>query len=478
MKAMSTLSTPPPVSQDDEDAPVIPAQRGYTYVLVIVCALTNLVAVSFAGSYFSSVGNGIMINLKIFATLIAVAVPFAFIWREKRPYLVVILVSAAALFFQLDSLMISVAVAAVVARTNDRFKTIACVAGASLSSLVAIVSDFLLPIKASFWASIFFNGAADDAVRDGSSLLTPAAWLVCVLLVAAFVGGGVIVGTVMRNSAISKRSQAQARSERQRANVAQASLSNKQIADSIAAEAHDTLAHSLSLIAVNATTLGADVERLKKNPSDTQVQSDLQRRSEDLRSQAAGALDEAHSIIDMLRNPSQAAELLAPGEDTALTQEALDSLFADVRESGTELRLWVDIRGLSALNPAVGKIAFRAIQEGLTNARRHAPGQPVSLSISVKPTSGITLTITNPVGGNSVPCENPSGNSRGNLNGDSRGNPRVSHVSRQRPRTDHGGNGLPGLKQRVERSHGQCSYGVDARGVFHLDVRLPFVPIS
>lgn len=60
-------------------------------------------------------------------------------------------------------------------------------------------------------------------------------------------------------------------------------------------------------------------------------------KAEDIRRQSAGALEEAHSIIDMLRNPHQAWEQLAPSDDTSLTRESLDALIADTRNSGTSL---------------------------------------------------------------------------------------------------------------------------------------------
>lgn len=113
-------------------------------------------------------------------------------------------------------------------------------------------------------------------------------------------------------------------------------------------------------------------------------------KAEDIRRQSAGALDEAHSIIDMLRNPHQAWEQLAPSDDTSLTRESLDALIADTRNSGTSLNTWIDIQQLSVMDESIGKVAYRAIQEGLTNARRHAPGAPVSLEVSATPQAGRT----------------------------------------------------------------------------------------
>jgi signal transduction histidine kinase len=450
-EGMTSALPPTDTGNDDDDVPVIAARSGYTALMIVLSMMMNLGMVAFSGNYYLAVGNSALAGLKMLATVVGIAAPFILLWRAKRPYIAVLLASGLTLIFQLDSLLVVFCVAGVVARGSNKRKNLACVALGFVASFVAVVSDMLLPAKYSFWMLLFTNNEPSQALHPADSGITGLAWMICILIPMVEIGLAIAFGTVIKSMAMARRSVAQARSERQRANDIQMSLSNTQIADSIAAEAHDTLAHSLSLIAVNATSLGADVEKLRAVPADPQLQTDIQRRADDLRGQAAGALDEAHSIIDMLRHPDEVAKMLAPGEGTALTQQALDALFTDVRDSGTQLNLWVDIRGLSALNPAIGKIAFRAIQEGLTNARRHAPGVPVSLSISVIPTTGISITMTNPMPAVRVQAAADSA---------------------------HGGNGLPGLTQRIVESNGTCAYGVDTRGVFHLDVKLPFVPIS
>lgn len=448
MKAMTTVpSHPTPVSSDEYEQIDVPSRLIYTIALIALCFYANVTLVAFSVNYFETIGNAFWFNFKALAMLVAFASPVLLISRAKRPYVVSLVISSLVMVFQLSPLFAAVGVAGVVARRGDKQKVAGCVAFGFVAGVVTVASDLLLPPDASLLIHGYTLEIMAQALHPAEESMTVLGWFLCLLIPAIEIGLAIIFGTVMRNSAVSKRSLAQAKSEKQRADTIQTSLSNKQIADSIAAEAHDTLAHSLSLIAVNATTLGADVAKLQQSQDSRQLHLDIQRRADDLRDQAAGALDEAHSIIDMLRHPDEAARLLAPGEETALTQEALDALFSNVRDSGTELRLWVDIRGLSALNPNVGKVAFRAIQEGLTNARRHAPGAPVSLSVSVIPTTGIAISMMNPViAGEAAPTS--------------------------------GGNGLPGLSKRVQETKGTCTYGVDNRSVFHLDVRLPFVPLS
>lgn len=220
----------------------------------------------------------------------------------------------------------------------------------------------------------------------------------------------------------------------------QTDLTNQQLADAIAAEAHDTLAHSLSLMALNASALKAEAAKLGDSP---EAQS-LADKAEDIRRQSAGALDEAHSIIDMLRNPHQAWEQLAPSDDTSLTRESLDALIADTRNSGTSLNTWIDIQQLSVMDESIGKVAYRAIQEGLTNARRHAPGAPVSLEVSATPQAGVHIHISNPIATDATETQRA-----------------------------HGA-GLPGLAARVHSVNGQCRYGMDDRHLFHVDVQLPW----
>ncbi|WP_418399807.1 hypothetical protein [Bifidobacterium angulatum] len=75
-------------------------------------------------------------------------------------------------------------------------------------------------------------------------------------------------------------------------------LNNQQLADAIAAEAHDTLAHSLSLMALNASALQAQSLKLQEsaaqlgsnaNTDDFIEQIDsIRRRTQDIRKQAAG----------------------------------------------------------------------------------------------------------------------------------------------------------------------------------------------
>ena len=221
----------------------------------------------------------------------------------------------------------------------------------------------------------------------------------------------------------------------------------------------------MSLIALNASALQGEARAFIQladatNPHETgqtltpelrNQASLIEEKSEEIRRQAAGALDEAHSIIGMLRHPQQARQQLAPAPQTSMTRQSLDALINDARSAGMRINTWIDIQQLSDLDEGTGKIAYRAIQEGLTNARRHAEGEPVSVEVTMNPGNGIRIHISNPMKrGLSAPNE------------------------REVPSATDG-NGLAGLTARVQTAGGTCRYGHDDHHVFHLDVAMPWI---
>jgi signal transduction histidine kinase len=101
-----------------------------------------------------------------------------------------------------------------------------------------------------------------------------------------------------------------------------------------------------------------------------------------------------------------------------------------------------------ALPESLGRTAYRIVQEGLTNARKHAPGRPVRLLLDGRPGDRLLVELTNPM----VPVSpaetpNPAGPS---LNGSG------------------AGTGLIGLTERVRLTGGEIDHGVAPDGGFRL----------
>ncbi|PWG60405.1 sensor histidine kinase [Bifidobacterium catulorum] len=456
--------------------PPVGVRRRWTVAMVAVSMLDMLVQTAYASNWFRHTGYDLGYVWGVAGLLIGFVAPFLLLRRGERPVHVCVASCLAVLLTPSGSALPLFALAGVLARCRDRRVVSVCTALSAACCVKVEVMDLLRPADYSVWRLLFARpGTGVDgvpAVVDADSLAIVAAatlWSVGTFAVA------VLSGLHMRNRTVAADAAARADNERERANGLQTDLDAQRFADAVAAEAHDTLAHSLSLIAVNASALQAQATRLASmlrpgdaghpsNDADDAMASaaDLAKRADEIRRQSAGALDEAHDIIDMLRHPQDARAMLAPDSGTALTREALYDVIGSARSAGMALDTWIDIRDLGSLHPDIGKIAFRAVQEGLTNARRHAPGQHVSLEITAERPHGVIILFTNATG-------------RPDDAAASTALPGTPVATGTLPRS--GGNGLPGLRARVQQAGGTCEYGYDERNDFHLDVKLPFVPL-
>jgi signal transduction histidine kinase len=192
----------------------------------------------------------------------------------------------------------------------------------------------------------------------------------------------------------------------------------------IAREMHDVLAHRLSLLATHA---GAPEYRPDASPERIAAAAGL------VRAGVHEALDDVRDVIAVLR--AGAGETRRP-QPTLLD---LPRLVGEARSAGSDVRLETS-GDLAAAPPAVGRAGYRVVQEGLTNARRHAPGQPVDIRVSGD-ADGLRVTITNSRNGSGSP--------------------------------DGSGSGLIGLTERAELLGGTVSW--DADSTFTLRAHLPWM---
>lgn len=419
--------------------------------LMVCCAdLMCLTQASFASQQFDQ--DSAAYTWAVIGILLAFASGFLLLARSRHPRATFLASCVLVLVFPYDSTIALMALTALLARRNDSTLTVRATILAGFVTLASQLRDATKSPEASFWHAVFAKPYTGRQYGNELVMLADERTVIITAVVAASLELviAVLAGLHIRSRALA--SMAAAKADAAGAQVArlETTIDSRQLADAIAAEAHDTLAHSLSLLALNASALHAESVRLGReanamDPSRmTEAAERIAEKSEDIRKQAAGALDEAHSIIDMLRHPEQARMQLAPSDETSLTRDSLDALIGDARAAGMHLNTWIDIQQLGRLNDAVGKIAYRAIQEGMTNARRHAPEEPVSLEVSANPTAGVHVHVSNPT--------------------------KAGTVSPSRP-----GAGLPGLAERVRKAGGTCRFGFDDRHAFHVDVRLPWV---
>jgi signal transduction histidine kinase len=151
----------------------------------------------------------------------------------------------------------------------------------------------------------------------------------------------------------------------------------------IAREMHDVLAHRLSLL---ATYAGALSYRPDAPPEQ------LSRAAEVIRSGTHQALGELREVIGVLRS-DESADPTAAGRPLPGMAD-LPRLIEESRTAGTPVEVggWVDV--LAVPDP-VGRTVYRVVQEGLTNARKHAPGEAVLVTLGGGPGRGLDVSIAN-----------------------------------------------------------------------------------
>jgi signal transduction histidine kinase len=154
----------------------------------------------------------------------------------------------------------------------------------------------------------------------------------------------------------------------------------------IAAEMHDVLAHRLSLL---STYAGAVEYRPDAAPEQ------LAKAAAVLRSTAHQALEDLREVIGVLR-----ADELTP-DGPCRPQPVLDdlpTLVQEAREAGQPVELVEHLPDGDQAPGGTSRTVYRVVQEGLTNARKHAAGQPVTVLVTGRPGEGLRVEVSNPLG--------------------------------------------------------------------------------
>lgn len=374
-------------------------------------------------------GTG-QVLLSILWMIVAACVSAAVIWRVRYPVVVCLATAAAGVLTPVGALAPLLALPFVLAR-EDRRRVLAGSVGATV-----------LAVGVSLWrdaardgeAVIFAATSLDDGTR---SYLAPVGYVVLgVLAVAASLGAGL----VRRYAGRAHVAQEAAAVETQRAEVLRThaadlrsqtdhlrtELSRQDERELIAREMHDTVAHKLSIMSLQASALEVTTD-------DPEV-ADAART---MRSSAHHALDEMRSLITSLREGSEQYTGSAP----ALGD--LAALLDDARSSGVDLAATVFVSDADAAPPALTRAVYRVVQEALTNVMKHAPGARADVDVRARPGDGVDVTVRNA------------------LTADVSGVP-------------GSGNGILGMRERCEALDGTFTAGVKD-GRFVVRAHLPWV---
>ncbi|MEU2202472.1 histidine kinase [Isoptericola sp. NPDC019482] len=189
-------------------------------------------------------------------------------------------------------------------------------------------------------------------------------WLLCDVAVHAALFGWGAYGRERSLVLWSLRDRARRAEAEQERRVTEARTAER---TRIAREMHDTLAHRLSLL---AATAGAMEYRPDADPAQL----------------AAAAGRVRAGVSDALEDLRQVIRLLRAGPDDLGPVPGLDDvrrLVDDSRAAGTDVTYERD--GDDTPPAAVATAVFRVVQESLTNARRHAPGAAVRVTVATAP---------------------------------------------------------------------------------------------
>jgi signal transduction histidine kinase len=195
----------------------------------------------------------------------------------------------------------------------------------------------------------------------------------------------------------------------------------------MARELHDTVAHAVSVMVIQA---GAAIALLDSDPE----------RSRGAIATALRTGREAQTDLDRLLATLPAGD--EPGTGPRPSLARLDELVSEGRRAGLAIAVHVEGRPVP-MPPGTDGSAFRIIQESLTNALKHAGPVPTDVTVRYC-ADGLDLEIIN---------------AHGDVH-----SPRLPGGTRQ---------GLCGMRERVELLHGQLDVGPDATGGFHVRAHLP-----
>ncbi|MPY95050.1 MAG: sensor histidine kinase [Acidimicrobiia bacterium] len=158
----------------------------------------------------------------------------------------------------------------------------------------------------------------------------------------------------------------------------------------MAREMHDVLAHRLSLL---ATVAGA----LEYHPD--APAAELTRAADVIRSTAHLALEDLREVIGVLRaDPAGDANLPGAGLDRPQpTLSELAALVEDWRRTGVVIDLddALAVEDRSNVSAGLGRTVYRVVQEALTNANKHAPGEAIRIVLQGRPGASLTVTVVN-----------------------------------------------------------------------------------
>ncbi|MGJ6980358.1 sensor histidine kinase [Aestuariimicrobium soli] len=360
---------------------------------------------------------GWLVLLSAVTMLACVVSPLALFWRHRLPFALTIAAAVAPLVIPIGNTLAYVLLACLLARR--RGPAVWCTAAlvAVTSATVVALDATAQPREASFAHALLGSGPSSEPVPALVILIA------AILFYAAAVGAGLAV----RGHRLARVASAQADSSHVTSRQLGDEVARQQERVRIAREVHDAMGHRLSLLSLHA---GAVELHAADSPA-------LQASARLVRQSVGEAMHDLTSLLTMLREPS-ASEL----PEIPLSEMTL--VVRDAVAAGQSVSSSVFVEHAERADPALTRAAFRTVQELLTNARKHAPGEPVWLQVQGGPDVGLAIETVNRYLGGLPPAPG-------------------------------GARGLLGIRERAELLGGRVDFGLDQGGsTFRVRVELPW----
>lgn len=235
-------------------------------VMVPLASFMCMAQTSFFAQNFAQDSAGY--TLMVLCTLLAFPAGFLLLARSEYPEATFWIACALVVVFPYDSLIALMAMTSLLARRSNRNTTIRATVGGTIVTLISQLRDALQQPKASIWHLIFAQPHTGGDSGSPMVMLVEEPTVIITATVASlvFVTIATLIGLHIRSRARLRTANAVASAATTHAATLQTDLTNQQLADAIAAEAHDTLAYSLSLMALNASALKAEAAKLGDSP--------------------------------------------------------------------------------------------------------------------------------------------------------------------------------------------------------------------
>ncbi|MFX0580826.1 sensor histidine kinase [Nocardia nepalensis] len=210
----------------------------------------------------------------------------------------------------------------------------------------------------------------------------------------------------------------------------------------MARDLHDVIAGHLSAIAIQSEAALGVLAR-QTAPGGRDGDPAVAGIISSIRSNSVSALQEMRTMIGLLRRDDGAEDDAAAPRKLAQLPILVDA----ARAAGITVRVRDSLNG-TPLPSAVDQAAYRIVQEALTNAMKHAPGQEVDIDVRAEATA-LAIAVRNPTA-----------------------------PARNRPEThDMGHRGLMNMRERAAALGGTFTAGPAARG-WEVLARLPISEVS